>query len=119
VTDWVSGNVFIRAMGEGGMGLKPGEVVGGHLHRFDHTSIFFCGNWHVTKWEPGGAVAFDFEREGPFHVLIEKDCKHEFTFLGGAPVGHAWCVYSHRYPQGDVSLEYTGWMAAYEMAADS
>jgi hypothetical protein len=116
VTEWVSGSLYIRAMGEGGMGLKKGEVVGGHLHRFDHTTICFCGNWHVTKWEPGGAVAFDFEREGPFHVLIEKDCLHEFTFLGGAPIGHAWCVYSHRYPQGDVSLEYTGWLNAYEQA---
>lgn len=115
MTDWVSGSIYIRAMGEGGMGLKPGETVGGHKHQFDHTTICFCGNWHVTKWEPGGAVAFDFEREGPFFVLIEKDCLHEFTFLGGAPVGHAWCVYSHRSPQGEVSLEYTGWLPAYEM----
>lgn len=116
MVEFVSGNVFIRVMGEG-KGLKPGEKVGGHLHRFDHTSIFFCGNWHVTKWEPGGAVAFDFEREGPFHVLIEKDCKHEFVFLGGAEVGWAYCVYSHRTPQGEVSIEQTGWYPAYDTVA--
>jgi hypothetical protein len=114
--EFVSGSIFIRVMGEDGKGLKPGEVVAGHKHNFDHTTICFCGNWHVTKWEPGGAVAFDFEREGPFHVLIEKDCLHEFTFLGGAPVGWAYCVYSHRTPQGEVSLVETGWLPAYEMA---
>jgi hypothetical protein len=111
--EFISGNVFIRVMGEG-KGLKPGEKVGGHTHNFDHTSIFFCGDWHVRKWRPDNTLAYDFERRGPFHILIEKDSRHEFTFLGGADVGWAWCVYSHRTPQGEVSQVETGWFDAYE-----
>ena len=49
--EWVSGNVFIRLMGDR-EGLKPGQVVAGHTHNFDHTSIFFCGRWRVKKWVP-------------------------------------------------------------------
>lgn len=113
MVEFVSGSIMIRVMGDG-EGLKKGEVVGGHTHAFDHTSIFFCGNWHVRKWEPDGTLSHDFEREGPFHVLIEADCRHEFTFLGGAPVGWAYCVYSHRTPQGEVSIVETGWTRAYE-----
>jgi hypothetical protein len=115
MTEFVSGSIYIRVMGEGGMGLKPGEIVGGHTHNFDHTSIFFCGRWRVRKWKPDSEeAAFDFERDGPFHVLIEKDCRHAFQFLGGAPVGWAYCVYSHRTPQGDISLVETGWPDAFE-----
>jgi hypothetical protein len=114
VTEFVSGNVYIRVMGEDGKGLKPGEVVGGHKHNFDHTTICFCGRWQVQKWTPDDKLAFDFEREGPFHVLIEKDCRHAFKFLGGAPVGWAYCVYSHRTPQGEISLVETGWPDAFE-----
>ena len=145
--EWVSGNIFIRQM-TGQELFKPGQVVAGHTHNFDHTSIFFCGRWWVRKWvpvvrEPFGesvlspvgiasakptpgdgspvdpdgangewAVLADFEREGPFHLLIEAHARHEFTFLGPG-VGRAWCVYSHRTPQGDVSVDYTGWHKAY------
>ena len=70
MVEFVSGSIMIRVMGDG-EGLKKGEIVGGHTHAFDHTSIFFCGNWHVKKWEPDGTLSHDFEREGPFHVLIE------------------------------------------------
>jgi hypothetical protein len=150
--EWVSGNVFIRLMGDR-EGLKPGQVVAGHTHNFDHTSIFFCGRWRVKKWVPvvrepfgesvlspvgiasakptpgngspvaaddanGGAnggewaMLADFEREGPFHLLIEAHARHEFTFLGPG-VGKAWCVYSHRTPQGEVAVDYTGWWDGY------
>jgi hypothetical protein len=130
--EWISGNVFIRPMGDR-EGLKPGQVVAGHTHNFDHTSIFFCGRWRVRKWVPvvredgspvapddanGGAnggewaMLVDFERDGPFHLLIEAHARHEFTFLGPG-VGKAWCVYSHRTPQGEVSEHYTGWWDAY------
>jgi hypothetical protein len=75
--EWISGNVFIRPMG-GREGLRPGAVVSGHTHNFDHTSIFFCGRWRVRKWLPvevegkaGWLLQYDFAREGPFHLLIE------------------------------------------------
>jgi hypothetical protein len=112
--EWVSGSIFIRPMGEDGKGLKPGEVVGGHTHHFDHTTVCFCGAWRVQKWTPSGELAFDFTRAGPFHVLIEAEARHKFTFLGGADVGHAWCIYSHRTPQGEVSTVETGWPTAFE-----
>jgi hypothetical protein len=145
----ISGNVFIRPMG-GREGLRPGQVIGGHTHNFDHTTICFAGRWRVKKWVPvvredGSPVAgewaltVDVERDGPFHVLIEANAKHEFAFLGmplpewmepylaklpaadahafreryDLSVGRAWCVYSHRTPQGDVSEHYTGWWDAY------
>jgi hypothetical protein len=114
--EWVSGNIFLRPLGESGTGLKPGETVGGHTHNFDHTTICFCGDWRVRKWTPAGELAFDFERTGPFHVLIEAAARHEFTFLG-PDIGHAWCVYSHRTPQGEISLVETGWYQAYEAAS--
>lgn len=98
-------------MGEDGNGLKPGEVIEGHAHHFDHTSIFFCGRWRIHKKAEDG-TQWDFEREGPFHVLIEANAVHEFTFLGPG-IGHAWCVYSHRTPQGEVSVKETGWYEAY------
>jgi hypothetical protein len=106
--EFISGNVFIRPMK-----LKPGETVRGHTHHFDHTTICFCGDWFVRKWTPEGEFAFAFERGGPFHILIEADCRHEFTFLGGAEVGHAYCIYSHRTSQGEVSQVYAGWPDAY------
>ena len=125
--EWVSGNVFIRPMG-GRDGLRPGEVVTGHTHNFDHTTIFFCGRWRVRKWVPvvredgspiegQWAQLVDVMREGPFHLLIEGHARHEFTFLGPEgvnDVGRAWCVYSHRTPQGEVSEHYTGWWDAYQ-----
>jgi hypothetical protein len=123
--EWISGNVFIRPMG-GRDGLRPGAVVAGHTHNFDHTSIFFCGRWRARKWVPvvredgtqvegEWALLVDVERDGPFHLLIEAHARHEFTFLGPADVvGRAWCVYSHRTPQGEVSEHYTGWWDAYQ-----
>jgi hypothetical protein len=152
--EWISGNVFIRPMG-GLEGLRPGDVVRGHTHNFDHTTIFFGGRWRARKWcravpESGDPVllpdgneawllAVDMERDGPFHLLIEAGARHEFTFLGSPvpawmesyisalspeearafqaqhtlAVGRAWCVYSHRTPQGDIALHDTGWHEAY------
>lgn len=126
--EWISGNVFIRPMG-GKDGLRPGDVVKGHLHNYDHTSIFFSGLWQVRRWQPivneagepqrlpDGSQAFyetdNFEREGPFHLLIEANSLHEFTFLGPG-MARAWCVYSHRNPQGDVAEHYSGWIEAYQ-----
>jgi hypothetical protein len=127
--EWVSGNIFIRPMGDE-QGLQPGDVIAGHTHGFDHTTIFFCGRWRVRRWQPivdedgvhrtlsDGRDAFlltdDFERDGPFHLLIAANSRHEFTFLGPADVvGRAWCVYSHRTPQGEVAVDFTGWHGAY------
>lgn len=97
MTEFVSGNVFIRKM-EAQDGFAPGHVVAGHSHNFDHTTILFTGKWRIRKWIPavredGSAVldsdaapmwllVNDMEREGPWHLLIEAKARHEFTFLG-------------------------------------
>ena len=122
MSEWASGNVYIRAMGDR-HGLEPGQVIGGHTHNFDHTSIFFNGTWRVKRFSKLEGTEDDwvirpgdeFERDGPFHILIHANCKHEFTFLGsedGMP-GRAWCVYSHRTPQGEVVQNWNGWTPAY------
>jgi hypothetical protein len=113
--EWVSGNIFIRSMG-GDTGLNPGDIVGGHTHSFDHTTILFCGRWQVKKWL-NNIVVFDFEKDGPFHVLIEANARHQFKFLGPG-VGHAWCIYSHRTPQGEISQVETGWYEAYAASSE-
>lgn len=120
--EWISGNIFIRPLG-GIVAFEQNKICAGHTHNFDHTSIFFNGKWRVRKWQPvvnedgsptGGWVqSVMIEREGPFHLLIEANAKHEFTYLSEG-IGKAWCVYSHRTPQGDVVQEYTGWQKAYE-----
>lgn len=153
--EWISGNIFVRPMG-GSEGLAPGALISGHTHNFDHTSLFFGGRWRVRRWRPAvsedgaqllmpdGTAAWvlldDFERDGPFHLLIEAGCRHEFTYRGhrlpdwmapylaqlpdaqaaefrrqyGLTNGKAWCCYSHRSAQGDISETATGWTAAYE-----
>jgi hypothetical protein len=110
----ISGSIYIRKMGDKGLGLQPGEVVSGHKHNFDHTTILFTGQWHVRKWDEDEQLVFDDEVAGPHHLLIDKECLHEFTFLGGADLGQAWCVFSHHTPQGELSLVATGWPPAYD-----
>jgi hypothetical protein len=109
--EFVCGSIFIRKMGP----FEPGELVRGHKHYFDHTSIFFTGRWRARKWaaQDDYHLIEELEFEAPYHLLIEAQCRHEFEFLGGAERGLAWCVYSHRTPQGEVTTEFDGWVHAY------
>jgi hypothetical protein len=116
MAEFVVGNIFIRDMeGKSGSGLQPGEVIEGHLHAFDHVSIFFNGQWRVRKWYPDkpDEIVFDFIREAPFFVHIEAQAKHEFTYIAGEKLGRAWCVFSHRHKDGTVSETETGFLQAY------
>jgi hypothetical protein len=103
--EWVSGNVFIRPNE-----MRLGDVVQGHTHNFDHTSIVFTGAVRVRARLPNGTV---IERDfvAPAHFLVRADVEHEITALADGTV--FWCVYAHREPQGDVVQEYTGWDPAY------
>lgn len=104
MAEFASGNIFIRKVR-----LKKGDVLPGHKHGFDHTTIFFSGAWHVkAKLPTGQLVEHDFH--APNHALIRKDVEHEITCLED---GEFWCVYAHRTPQGDVVQIATGWPAAY------
>lgn len=104
--EFVSGNVFIRP----NKMEKAGQVVPGHTHNFDHTTIVFKGSVHVKATYPDGTV-----REGnfkaPSHFLVRADVSHEI--MSTRDDTEFWCVYSHHTPQGDVVQEYTGWEASY------
>jgi hypothetical protein len=104
--EWVSGNIFIRAISE----RNAGDRVDGHTHTFDHTTILFSGAVCVRATLPSGRV---IEREftAPAHFLIRKDVTHEITALKDGTT--YWCVYAHRDRQGDVVQEYSGWGGAY------
>lgn len=111
--EWVSGNVFIRPSRM----LAKGEIVQGHKHNFDHTTIVFSGAVRIKGTLPDGTV---IEREfrsprpdwaGPSHALIKAEVGHEITALEDGTI--FWCVYSHRDPQGEVWQNYTGWEPAY------
>lgn len=100
--EWVSGNIFIRPM----KFEKAGNKVDGHKHNFDHTTVVFRGGVHVKAKLPSGQV---IERDfmAPSHFLVKAEVEHEITAL--ADDSEAWCVYSHRTPQGDVVQTFTGW----------
>ena len=151
--EYTLGNIRVRPMT--GPGVNPGWVMKGHTHNFDHISIFFIGRWRAKRWKPAlnsdgvqlrmadGELAWveleDIVREAPFWLLIEKDCRHRFEFIGCIPPdwmkkytdalgpkladefvadyaktqGQGWCVYSLRNAQGDVVEHYTGWEDAF------
>ena len=100
--EWVSGNIFIRPM----KFEKAGNKVDGHKHNFDHTTIVFRGAVKVRATLPDGRL---IERDfaAPAHFLVKAEVTHEITAL--VDDTEAWCVYSHRTPQGDVVQTYTGW----------
>lgn len=104
--EWASGNIFIRP----NQMANAGDLVQGHTHTFDHTTIVFTGAVHVKATKPDGTVV---ERDfyAPSHFLVLADVVHEITAL--VPNTEFWCVYSHRTAQGDVVQEVTGWLGAY------
>lgn len=105
--EFISGNVFIRK----NRLEKKGDFTEGHKHAFDHTTIVFKGSVRVSATLENGTK---IEREfvAPAHVLIKAHVEHLITALEDDSV--YWCVYSHRTPQGEVSVEYDGWNSAYQ-----
>lgn len=103
--EWISGNIFIRA-NEG----NAGDRIDGHSHNFDHTTFVLKGRVRIKCTMPDGSI-LEQECVPPSHVLIPAQAMHEMTFLDDDSI--LYCVYSHRDPQGRVSVEYTGWREAY------
>lgn len=102
MTEWVSGNIFIRP----NRLERAGDRTDGHCHNFDHTTIVFKGAVHVkATYQDGSIREADFV--APAHFLVRKDVMHEITATEPSTV--FWCVYSHRNPQGDVVQVYDGW----------
>lgn len=103
--EFISGNIFIRPHR-----LGKGDVIVGHIHQFDHTSIVFTGKVHVSAVLPDGrTVERDFE--APAHFLVRAEVKHEITGL--AEDTQFWCVYSHRNPQAQIVQVFDGWGPSY------
>lgn len=98
--EYASGNIYIRKMK-----LAKGQVVPGHEHVFDHTTIVFKGSIRVKAVTPDGRT-MDRVFIAPDSFLVKADVRHEITAL--VDDTEAWCVYSHRNAQGDVVQEYTG-----------
>lgn len=113
MNEWVSGNIFIRPS----QMMAAGDVVKGHKHNFDHTTIVFSGAVRIKATLLDGSV---IEREFrsprpdnhlPSHALIRAGVEHEITAIEDGTI--FWCVYAHRDPQGQVWQQYTGWSEAY------
>lgn len=106
MTEWISGNIFIRPNEL----PDKGDKLQGHKHNFDHTTIVFKGSVHVRGVCPDGRI-IERDFKAPAHFLVRAEVIHEITALEDGT--EFWCVYAHRTPQGEVSLENTGWGAGY------
>jgi hypothetical protein len=102
--------IFIRP--NGGV-LAKGDVVDQHEHSFDHTGILFSGSCRLRKIRPDG-VKMEKVFTAPAWFLIRAEEKHEFEILADNTV--LWCVYSHRFPQGEAegveTVSDSGWSGA-------
>lgn len=113
IAELVSGSIFLRP----NYLEKVGDKHPGHKHNFDHTTVLLHGAVHVKATSPEGEVLeTDLFSPRPgkwdsWSILVDRDWEHEFTAL--EPDTFFGCVYSHRTPQGKVSVTYTGWREAY------
>ena len=113
------GNIFIRKM----RFKAAGDIMAGHKHCFDHTTIVFSGSVHISAILPDGtkidrdvfAPSRDnFPADGEGYVCIKADVEHEITALEDNT--EAWCVFAHRDKHGEVISEYHGNTSAYASA---
>lgn len=111
ITEWVSGNIFIRPMRL----PRAGDVVNGHAHNFDHTTYVTRGAARIERLRADGSVEDAVEKRAgdTFNwVLIRAGVIHRITALEDETMAH--CIYSHRTPQGEVVAEYSGWTPAHK-----
>lgn len=107
MSEWVSGNIFIRPNR-----MNTGEIVEGHTHNFDHTTIVFRGAFRLEATRPDG-TKIDRILRAASSVLVNADVCHKFTALEDN--SEFWCVYAHRDPQsGEVVQEQNGFYGAYQ-----
>lgn len=102
-------NVFIRDMTQ--RLIAKGGIVPRHGHEdFDHRFLILLGSALIKAWLPSGQY---IERTifAPDHILIRAKVEHEIISLEDGTSG--WCVFAHRFPNGEVSQAYTGWTRAY------
>jgi hypothetical protein len=114
--EFILGNVFIREMDF----EQFGGIVTGHTHHFDHVTYIVRGSVQIESfkliegadpelqesWVPHKTV-IKKASDGHNFVLIKAELKHTLTQLEPNSLGH--CIYAHRTPQGEVTLEWDGW----------
>lgn len=106
--EFASGNIFIRPVNFS----KLGDVVGGHVHNFDHTTIFFKGEFDVHIVDPATQEVVDKHMIAPDFMLIKANLEHTITSTSeGSSL--MWCVYSHRNAQGEVVQEVNNLLVNY------
>jgi hypothetical protein len=121
MTEYVSGNIFIRK----NIMKHKGDVIQGHTHNFDHTSFVYKGGILVEATTPDGRTIKSIFRspyhaatdlgdlnlpEGGHHFLVKANVVHKITAL--LDDTEFDCVYSHRTPQGEVVQVWDGWAEA-------
>lgn len=112
-TEYIAGNIFVRQMF---FDDRPGMVVDGHAHNFDHVTYIAKGSATVELLDDAGNVVKSVTKkasDGFNWVLIKAGKRHRITALEAGTVGH--CIYSHRNPiEPDVvTQEWHGWDDAY------
>ena len=93
---------------------EVGNIINGHDHNFDHMMQFLMGDARVEATDLNG-VKHDriFGMSSPFGTwcLVKKGVKHKITSV--TPWTIFLCVYSLRFPDGEVSEVDTGWQEAF------
>jgi len=119
-TTWeepVLGNIYVRKM----YFAEAGDVMNGHTHNFDHTTIVFKGSVRVRYTKDGelkerivsapkSGKGKPTER-GEGYFVVPKYIEHEIIALEDDT--EAWCTFAHRGRHGEVVQDFEGYTEAY------
>ena len=105
------GNIYVRKM----YFLKAGDVMDGHCHNFDHTTMIFKGSVRVRYTKNGEQLERIVSapkpgrgkptERGEGYFIVPKDIEHEITALEDDT--EAWCVFAHRGSHGEVVEDFS------------
>lgn len=112
--DYISGNIYIRTTNA----MKKDEVILGHRHNFDHTTVCLSGSLEVSLLKPtelneeGNPLAAEVDKTVTLHAGDEMPwflvLKGRFHALRALEDGTRYgCFYSHRIPQA-LNIEHPG-----------
>lgn len=105
--EYVSGNIYMRHMGRP---MQKDEIILGHRHHFDHTTIVLAGKLEVSLLKDTETDIFDnpvkAEIEQQWILSSEDTTPWQLILAGKWHMLRALedntkyvCVYSHQYPQ--------------------
>lgn len=81
-----------------GMYFRAGEVMPGHLHVYDHPTLFACGKFEVEV--EGIKQIVDATQHGQI-MLIRKDKRHQITALTDG--ARAFCIHVVKDADGEIA----------------